>query len=153
MRSIEWCNFLWPWVPPNLDFKVTNFSTSNNLKMVQYSAISQWQTDRKLCMIYRCHLWWPLTHISSARHYLMLNISETIKIEIPGNLTKDNSARRPWVTFEDHFRYYNGFVGCISNIEHIMYKVNNNNARMSFLLSYSTGMTVVWCWARPVSDS
>jgi len=22
-----------------------------------------------------------------------------------------------------------------------------------FLLSYSTGRTIIWCWARPVSDS
>ena len=30
MRSIEWCHFQWPWVTPNLDFKVTIFWTSSN---------------------------------------------------------------------------------------------------------------------------
>jgi len=35
MRFIEWCHFQWSLMTPNLDFKVTILSTSDNSKMVQ----------------------------------------------------------------------------------------------------------------------
>jgi len=51
-QSIEWCDFRWPWVTSNQDFKVTTFSTLN---------ISETTRDRAIVTIgSRMHFieWW-----------------------------------------------------------------------------------------------
>jgi len=62
------------------------------------------------------------------------------------------------VASEGHSGTINGFIVCI-NI-HSVYDVGSRLQRLHvivcehlFLLSYSTGRTVLWCWGWPVSDS
>ena len=68
MRSIEWCYFQWPWVTPNVDFKIMTFF---NLKLengARYSCtyndwIWEWRIES-------CHFQWP-PHplLNSSRHH------------------------------------------------------------------------------------
>jgi len=50
----------------------------------------------------------------------------------------------------------NGFVVCLKNTTYLTCEVNYNvraSCEQLFYPCYSTRKTIMWCWARPVSDS
>ena len=81
-------------------------------------------------------------------------------IECPGDLMKDDIAGDLDWPLTVISATVNGFIVCNSKIQHVLGPYVRNELQGSdviseqlFLLSYSTGRTVVWCWARPVCDS
>ena len=82
--AFEWHQFQWPWVTSNPDFKVTNYSTSNNSKTVQDRAIFTMADQHKVihCLpndaIFN-DLEQLLTQFSRSCQSLMLDVSQTAK--------------------------------------------------------------------------
>jgi len=58
------------------------------------------------------------------------------------------------IDLQGHFSYCKRFH-CLhrQNATYVAYEVGRHMSAFIAILSYSTRRSVMWCWARPVSDS
>jgi len=83
-----------------------------------------------------------------------------LKISVATFPVSDRTSRRSkerwrrrwrWFTLEGHSRYYNRFR-CLYNVRSELQQPDVIREHL-YLLSYLSAMTVIWRWARHVSDS
>ena len=95
--------------------------------------------------LYNCE--WPLTKISRSRHCLTLNIDIVTRECGLTHTYSRVSFRMTSVTRSIARLLCDSWTSCWYSY------CLTNTCEQLFLLLYSTEMTVIWCWARLVSDS
>jgi len=145
----------WRWMTPNPHFKGMRLWVYQKRYKRHLVATDIWVNV--LCYRQWHRSIFTIIYLRQRRRYMILPVFVCLFVCLWARLRKSRKSnegwhcRWPWVTSHRHVTYYKQF--------HSLYEVRYNGQTSYVMwaiisvLSYSTGRTVIWCRARPASDS